>query len=81
VGGSLGPLGACLALDGRHAGCLGCLEGSALEICNLHRRIAGIGLDFGQLASHRLALDIQGKASELLGRLLAGGDEDRRQPR
>jgi transposase len=33
------------------------------------------------LAKHRLALEIQGKASELLGRLLAESDEDhRRQP-
>jgi transposase-like protein len=33
-----------------------------------------------QLAKHRLALEIQGKASELLERLLAESDEDKRQP-
>lgn len=35
----------------------------------------------GELAKARLVIDIQGKASELLGRLLAESDEDRRQPR
>jgi hypothetical protein len=30
-----------------------------------------------QLAKHRLALEIQGKASELLERLLAESDEDK----
>jgi len=35
----------------------------------------------GKLASHRLALDIQGKASELLERLLAeSAEEPRQQP-
>ena len=33
------------------------------------------------LAKARLVIDIQGKASELLGRLLAEGDEETRQPR
>ena len=34
-----------------------------------------------ELAKARLVIDIQGKASALLERLLAEGDEDRRQPR
>jgi hypothetical protein len=35
----------------------------------------------GELAKHKLALEIQGKASELLERLLAESDEtNRRQP-
>jgi transposase len=34
----------------------------------------------GELAKHRLALEIQGKASELLERLLAESDEEKRQP-
>ena len=34
-----------------------------------------------ELAKARLVIDIQGKASELLGRLLAESDEDERQPR
>jgi transposase len=34
----------------------------------------------GELAKHKLALEIQGKASELLERLLAEGDETKRQP-
>lgn len=34
-----------------------------------------------ELAKARLVIDIQGKASELLGRLLAESDEDPRQPR
>ena len=34
-----------------------------------------------ELARARLVIDIQGKASELLGRLLAEGDEERKQPR
>jgi transposase-like protein len=34
-----------------------------------------------ELAKARLVIDIQGKASELLERLLAGSDEDQRQPR
>ncbi len=33
----------------------------------------------GELAKHRLALEIQGKASELLERLLAESNKDRRQ--
>ena len=34
-----------------------------------------------ELAKAHLVIDIQGKASELLGRLLAESDEDERQPR
>jgi len=34
-----------------------------------------------ELAKARLVIDIQGKASELLGRLRAEGDEDPKQPR
>ena len=34
-----------------------------------------------ELARARLVIDIQGRASELLGRLLAEGDEEPRQPR
>jgi transposase-like protein len=34
-----------------------------------------------ELAKARLVIDIQGKASELLGRLHAEGDEDPKQPR
>jgi transposase len=34
-----------------------------------------------ELAKARLVIDIQGKASELLGRLLAESDEDPKQPR
>ena len=34
-----------------------------------------------ELAKARLVIDIQGKASELLGRLLAESDEDQRQSR
>jgi transposase-like protein len=34
-----------------------------------------------ELAKARLVIDIQGEASELLGRLLAEGDEETRQPR
>ncbi len=34
-----------------------------------------------ELAKTRLVIEIQGKASELLGRLLAGSDDDPRQPR
>lgn len=34
-----------------------------------------------ELAKARLVIDIQGKASELLGRLLAESDQDERQPR
>lgn len=41
-----------------------------------HRRIERLE---GELAKHRLALEIQGKASELLGRLLAESDEEKRQ--
>jgi transposase-like protein len=33
-----------------------------------------------QLAKHRLALEIQGKASELLEKLLAESDDEKRQP-
>jgi hypothetical protein len=34
-----------------------------------------------ELAKARLVIDIQGKASELLGRLLAESDEEPKQPR
>ena len=43
-----------LALDGRDAGCLGRLERAALEVCDLHGRIACVGLRIGQLAAHLL---------------------------
>jgi len=49
-----------------------------VELARLRRRAEKAEAD---LAKARLVIDIQGKASELLGRLLAGGDEDRRQPR
>jgi transposase-like protein len=49
-----------------------------LELARLRRRAEKAEAD---LAKARLVIDIQGKASELLGRLLAEGDEDRRQPR
>jgi len=49
-----------------------------LELARLLRRAEKAEAD---LAKARLVIDIQGKASELLGRLLAEGDEDRRQPR
>ena len=48
------------------------------ELARLRRRAEKAEAD---LAKARLVIDIQGKASELLGRLLAGGDEDQRQPR
>jgi len=48
------------------------------EIDRLRRRAERAEAD---LARARLVIDIQGKASELLGRLLAEGDEDMRQPR
>jgi len=48
------------------------------EIARLRRRAERAE---AELAKARLVIDIQGKASELLGRLLAEGDEDRRQPR
>ena len=49
-----------------------------LELARLRRRAERAEAD---LAKARLVIDIQGKASELLGRLLAEGDEDREQPR
>lgn len=49
-----------------------------VELERARRKIARLEDD---LAKHRLALEIQGKASELLERLLAEGDEtDRQQP-
>jgi transposase-like protein len=48
------------------------------EIERLRRRAERAEAD---LAKARLVIDIQGKASELLGRLLAEGDEERKQPR
>ena len=47
-----------------------------LEIERLRRRNERLEAD---LAKHRLALEIQGKASALLERLLAEGDEQTRQ--
>jgi hypothetical protein len=41
-----------------------------------HRKIERLE---GELAKHRLALEIQGKASELLERLLAESAEEKRQ--
>ncbi len=49
-----------------------------VEIDRLRRRAERAE---SELAKARLVIDIQGKASELLGRLLAEGDEDPRQPR
>jgi hypothetical protein len=49
-----------------------------LEIARLRRRAEKAE---AELAKARLVIDIQGKASELLGRLLAEGDEETRQPR
>jgi transposase-like protein len=46
------------------------------ELERLRRRNARLE---EQLARHRQALEIQGKASELLARLLAGSDEETRQ--
>jgi len=48
-----------------------------LELARLRRRAERAEAD---LAKARLVIDIQGKASELLGRLLAEGDEETRQP-
>ena len=48
------------------------------EMARLRRRAEGAE---AELAKARLVIDIQGKASELLGRLLAESDEDERQPR
>ncbi len=47
-----------------------------VELDRAQRRIARLEDD---LAKHKLALEIQGKASELLERLLAESNEDRRQ--
>jgi transposase-like protein len=49
-----------------------------VELARLRRRAERAE---AELAKARLVIDIQGKASELLGRLLAESDEDRRQPR
>lgn len=49
-----------------------------LELVRLRRRAERAE---AELARARLVIDIQGKASELLGRLLAESDEDPRQPR
>jgi len=49
-----------------------------VEIDRLRRRAEKAE---AELAKARLVIDIQGKASELLERLLAEGDEDRKQPR
>ena len=49
-----------------------------LELARLRRRAERAE---AELAKARLVIDIQGKASELLGRLLAESDEDQRQPR
>ena len=49
-----------------------------LELARLRRRAERAEAD---LARARLVIDIQGKASELLGRLLAEGDDEARQPR
>ncbi len=48
------------------------------ELARLRRRAERAE---AELARARLVIDIQGKASELLGRLLAEGDEETRQPR
>ena len=48
------------------------------ELARLRRRAERAE---AELAKARLVIDIQGKASELLGRLLAEGDEEPRQPR
>jgi transposase len=47
-----------------------------VELERLRRRNQRLEAD---LAKHKLALEIQGKASELLERLLAESDEDRKQ--
>ena len=49
-----------------------------VELARLRRRLARAE---AELAKARLVIDIQGKASELLGRLLAESDEGPRQPR
>lgn len=49
-----------------------------LELARVRRRAERAE---AELAKARLVIDIQGKASELLGRLLAEGDEEPRQPR
>ncbi|HKZ91326.1 MAG TPA: hypothetical protein VJZ50_04240 [Candidatus Limnocylindrales bacterium] len=49
-----------------------------VELARLRRRLARAE---AELAKARLVIDIQGKASELLGRLLAESDEDQRQSR
>ena len=48
-----------------------------LELDRLRRRNERLE---SELAKHKLALEIQGKASELLERLLAESDETKRQP-
>ncbi|MGC8634747.1 MAG: transposase [Candidatus Limnocylindrales bacterium] len=49
-----------------------------LELARLRRRAERAE---AELTKARLVIDIQGKASELLGRLLAESDEGQRQPR
>lgn len=49
-----------------------------LELARLRQRAERAE---AELTKARLVIDIQGKASELLGRLLAEGNVDRRQPR
>jgi len=49
---------------------------SQIELDRAHRKIERLE---GELAKHRLALEIQGKASELLERLLAESTEEQRQ--
>lgn len=51
-------------------------SGEQVELERARRRIERLE---DQLAKHRLALEIQGKASELLERLLAESDEDKPQ--
>jgi len=52
--------------------------GEQCELERLRRRAARLE---AELATHKLALEIQGKASELLERLLAESDEEPRQQR
>ncbi len=51
---------------------------ASIELARLRRRAEKAE---AELAKARLVIDIQGKASELLGRLLAESDEDPRQSR
>jgi transposase-like protein len=71
----------------RHAGALAGLAPRPRPRASSHEQLENARLRRraeraeAELAKARLVIDIQGKASELLGRLLAEGDEDRRQPR